>query len=146
MSVLLHSLSSVWVKRIGAGVSAMAVAGGGLLVAAPLYLVAWLMLDGQFPAALSPRAGYSILYLSLVGSVAGFIMFYYVLKHVAASRIALITLVAPVNALWLGQVLNGEVIGMRVLAGAALILSGLAMHQWGDRLRQSPGLAGSEEL
>lgn len=134
MSVVLHSMSSVWVKRIGAEVPAMAVAGGGMLVAAPLYLIAWLTLDGHVPAALTPRAGAAILYLSLMGSVVGFVLFYYVLKRMAASRIALITLVTPVLALWLGHSLNGEVIAMRIWLGAVLILAGLATHQWGDRV------------
>lgn len=133
-SVALHSVSSVWVKRIGAEISAMAVAGGGLLVAAPLYLLAWLLLDGSLPQALTPRAGAAIVYLGLVGSVVGFVLFYYVLKRMAASRIALITLVTPVLALWLGHVFNGESIDAQVVAGTALILAGLAAHQWGDRL------------
>lgn len=133
-SVALHSVSSVWVKRIGAEIPAMAVAGGGLLVAAPLYLAAWLLLDGSLPQALTPRAGAAIVYLGLVGSVVGFVLFYYVLKRMAASRIALITLVTPVLALWLGHVFNGESIDAQVVAGTALILAGLAAHQWGDRL------------
>ncbi|MFP5505404.1 MAG: DMT family transporter [Gammaproteobacteria bacterium] len=133
-SVALHSVSSVWVKRIGAEISAMAVAGGGLLVAAPLYLLAWLLLDGSLPQALTPRAGAAIVYLGLMGSVVGFVLFYYVLKRMAASRIALITLVTPVLALWLGHVFNGESIDAQVVAGTALILAGLAAHQWGDRL------------
>ena len=132
LSVVLHSFSSVWVKRIGAGVPAMAVAGGGLLVAAPLYLVVWLVLGGHVPNTLTTRASLSILYLSLMGSVVGFVLFYYLLKHVEASRTALITLVTPVIALWLGQTLNHEVIDPVIWLGAALILSGLVAHQWGD--------------
>lgn len=134
MSVVLHSVSSVWVKRIGAEVPAMAVAGGGLLVAAPLYLLAWLIFDGQAPHALTERAGYAIVYLGLVGSVVGFVLFYYVLKRMPAGRIALITLITPVLALWIGHRLNGEVIDAHVWTGAALILIGLMAHQWGDRL------------
>lgn len=133
-SVVLHSLSSVWVKRIGADVPAFAVTGGGLLVAAPLFLVSWLLFDGRAPAALAPRAAYAILYLGLVGSVVGFVLFYYVLRRMAASRIALITLVTPVLALALGHVLNGEALEAQVWLGAALILAGLGVHQWGDRL------------
>lgn len=133
-SVALHSLSSVWVKRIGADVPALAVTGGGLLVAAPLFLISWLLFDGRAPAALTPRAAYAIVYLGLVGSVVGFVLFYYVLRRMAASRIALITLVTPVLALGLGHVLNGETLEAQVWLGAALILAGLGLHQWGDRL------------
>ena len=140
LSVVLHSFSSVWVKRIGADVPAMAVAGGGLLVAAPLYLVAWLVLDGHVPSSLTTRASLAILYLSLMGSVVGFVLFYYLLKHMAASRTALITLVTPVIALWLGQTLNHEIIAPKIWLGAVMILTGLVAHQWGDnalaRLRE----------
>ncbi len=134
LSVLLHSISTVWVKRIGAGVPALAVTGGGLLVAAPLYLLVWLVLDGHAPGHLTARAGFSILYLSLMGSVVGFVLFYYLLKQVAASRAVLITLVTPVIALGLGQTLNGEHIAPRIWLGTALILAGLVAHQWGGRL------------
>lgn len=134
LSVVLHSISSVWVKRIGAGIPPMAVAGGGLLVAAPLYLLTWLLLGGHAPQALTTRAALAILYLSLMGSVAGFVLFYYLLQHLSASRTALITLIAPVIALSLGQLLNHEQIAPRIACGAALILAGLAMHQWGDEL------------
>jgi drug/metabolite transporter (DMT)-like permease len=134
LSVVLHSISSVWVKRIAAGVPALAVTGGGLLVAAPLYLLAWLAFDGHTPGHLTVRAGAAILYLSLMGSVVGFMLFYYLLKQVTASRTALITLVTPVIALWLGQTLNGEHIAPRIWIGTALILTGLVAHQWGDRV------------
>jgi len=56
-----------------------------------------------------------------------------VLRHVEASRVALITLVTPVIALVLGHEVNGETIGPRELAGTAVILTGLACYQWGDR-------------
>lgn len=138
VSVFVHAISSVWVKRIDAQIPAMAVAGGGLLVAALLYLLVWLGLDGHVPQALSARAGYAILYLSLVGSVVGFVLFYYILKRVAASRIALITFVTPVLALTIGMTLNGEVINDRIWSGIALILFGLMVHQWGDRLWLRP--------
>lgn len=146
LSVLLHSISSVWVKRIDAGVPALAVTGGGLLVAAPLYLLTWLALDGHAPSHLTARAGFAILYLSMMGSVVGFMLFYYLLKQVTASRTALITLVTPVIALWLGRTLNGESIAPRIWIGTALILAGLGAHQWGDRVleRLRPPRAPSE--
>lgn len=136
LSVLLHSISAVWVKRIGADTHAMAVTGGGLLVAAPLYLVTWLLFDGTLPDMLPTRALVSIVYLGVVGSVLGFILYYYALKRSSAGRTALITLVTPVTALLLGAWFNGERVGMQVWLGTALILTGLIVHRWGEgRLR-----------
>lgn len=133
-SVVIHSFSAVWVKRVGADLPAMAVTGGGLLVAAPAYLVSWLVFDGHLPHGLPLRALGAIGYLALFGSVVGFIFYYYVLRHVAAGKTALITLVTPVIALLLGAAFNGEALDMQVWLGALLILAGLACHQWGALL------------
>ncbi len=54
---------------------------------------------------------------------------FYVQHRVAASRVALITLVTPVLALVLGQAVNGETIGPRQPVGAVYILTGLACYQ-----------------
>jgi len=131
VSVILHAISAVWVKRIGAHVSAMAVTGGGLLMALPFYLITWTLFDGAWPQTLPTKAVWSIVYLGVFGSVVGFILYYYALKNLEAGRTALITLVTPVLALLLGNTLNGETVGVPVAIGTALILSGLAVHQWG---------------
>lgn len=133
LAVFLHSLSSVQVKRIGADVPALAVTGGGLLVAAPLYLATWYILDGILPHNVSLRTGYSILYLGVVGSVVGFVLYYYALKHLTAGRIALITLVTPVTALLLGRLLNSERVSSEVWWGTVVIITGLLLYQWADR-------------
>ncbi len=131
LSVVLHAISAVWVKRIDARLPAMAVTGGGLLFALPCYLLTWLLFDRAWPAVLPAKALGSIVYLGVFGSVVGFILYYYVLKHREAGHTALITLITPVLALLLGNALNGEVISAAVAGGTALILSGLALHQWG---------------
>ena len=125
----IQSTSAVWVKRIDAGLPALVMTCGGLLVAAPLFLLAWFVTGSPLPAALPPRAAGAIAYLALFGSVFGFAMYFHVLRHVQATRVALITLVTPVAALALGHVLNGEAWSPAVLAGAALIGSGLALFE-----------------
>ncbi len=140
-SVVLHSLSTVLVKRIGYQANGLVITTGGLLVAVPLYLLTWFLSDSHWPAEVSPRGGASIVYLGVVGSVLGFAMFYYVLRHVSATRVALLTLITPVNALWLGYVLNGESVGPGVIAGTLLILSGLGLFEWGERRRAGFGVA-----
>lgn len=135
VAVLLHSISSVRVKQIGAEVPALAVAAGGLLVAVPLYLVTWWLADGVVPRLLPARAVLSIVYLGVVGSAIGFVLYYYVLKRLAAGRVALITLVTPVTALLLGNVLNDERPGLEVWAGTAVILLGLVMYQRDAKIR-----------
>jgi len=131
LSVLIHSASAVWVKRIDADVPAIVLTSGGLAFAAPLFLLTWLLVEGGMPEAIPARAMGAIAYLALFGSVLGFALYYYVLRHVQATRVALITLVSPVAALMLGNMLNGEAVSIDVLLGAALILSGLALFELG---------------
>ena len=133
LSVHIHAASAVWVKRIGAGIPALETTTGALLVAVPLFLLDWAVLDGQLPDKLDTRTAWSIVYLAVFGSAFGFIFYFHVLRYLEASRVALITLVTPVLALLLGQEVNGEIIGARELLGTAVILTGLACYQWGDR-------------
>ncbi len=133
VAVLVHSASAVWVKRLATGLPALAVTTGGLLCSLPLFLATWIIRDGVLPQAVSLRAGAAIVYTGIFGSALGFSLYYYVLKHLEASRVALITLITPVLALVLGQVFNHERIPWQVLAGAALISLALVCYQWGDR-------------
>ena len=133
LSVVLHSISAVWVKAIDAQLPALEVTNGGLLIAAPLYLGTWLLFGYDWPVNIPLRTALSISYLAVFGSVLGFIMYFYVLKYIDASRVALITLITPVSALLLGQLLNNELIQPVVWLGTCCILLGMSIYQWGHR-------------
>lgn len=133
-SVFLQSISMLWLKRMSADVAPLALTGGGLLVALPFYLLTWWLLDGDLHLDMPLRNGMAILYLSIVATVLGFALFYYVLKRLPADAIAIITLMTPVLALALGNQLNGEPLALHVVVGAGLILAGLAVHYWGGRI------------
>lgn len=130
IAVMLQSFSLVWVKRIGATIPAMAVTSGSLMIVAPALLLFWEIFDGVLPQTIAPRASWAIAYLGVFGSVLGFNFYFYVIKRMEAGQIALITLITPVCALLLGQVLNGEQIQAGVWLGSACILLGLLSHQW----------------
>ena len=140
LSVILHSLSAILVKRSGHDIPALALTTGGLLVAAPLYLLTWAIMDhATLPTAIPLKATLSIIYLSVFGSVIGFVLYFYVLKRVHAGRVALVTLITPVIALFIGQTVNAEPVTGQTLIGAAMILSGLGIYQWRElRLAMRP--------
>ena len=133
LSVHIHAASSVWVKRIGSKMHPLETTTGSMLLAVPLFILSWLFSDGRLPAALPAHALWSIVYLGVVGSVLGFVLYYYVLRQVQASRVALIALMTPVVALILGQWLNEEIIGTREWLGTLIILAGLAVFEWGGQ-------------
>jgi drug/metabolite transporter (DMT)-like permease len=131
-----QALGLVWIKRLNLRASALAITTGSLGVATPLFVLAWLIADSaHLPPDTTLRASAAIVYLGVLGSVVGFTLYYYVIKHLDAGRVALITLVTPVTALLLGQTLNAEFIPARGWAGIALIGTGLLLYEW-QALRQ----------
>lgn len=82
----------------------------------------------------------------MVGSVVGFVLYYYVLRQVQASRVALIALMTPVIALILGQWLNEEIIGAREWLGTLIILAGLAVFEWGGQWQRLLPARGREQI
>lgn len=131
-SVFAYSLSAVIVKRIGAEVPALATTIGGLMVAVPLLVMVFVLAGEPLPGIVPYKAMWSIIYLGIVGSVLGFALYYYVLRHVEATRVALITLITPVLALLLGYLLNGEPLQTEAMVGSAGILSGLLLFEYGQ--------------
>jgi drug/metabolite transporter (DMT)-like permease len=67
--------------------------------------MAWWLTDGHVPAAIPARAEVAIVYLGVFGSVLGFALYYYVIKHMGTGKVSLITLITPVIALLLGSLL-----------------------------------------
>lgn len=105
ISTLVHTISAVLVRRINAAISPLATTSGALVYALPVFIMTWLIFDGNWPLNISERAILSIFYLGIVGSLIGFVLYFFVLKHLGASRVSLITLMTPVNALLLGKFL-----------------------------------------
>lgn len=133
VAVVAQSLGLVWLKRIGDDSPPLAMTLGTLVVALPLFCAAWWLADGHSPAVLPERAVLATVYLGSFGSVLGFALYYYLIKHMAAGRIALITLVTPVLSLLLGHRLNNEAVLPQVWLGALSIILGLCLHRWGEQ-------------
>ncbi|NDP48562.1 MAG: DMT family transporter [Sulfuriferula multivorans] len=140
VGMMTQALGLVWIKRINLRASPLAITTGSLGVATPLFVLAWLIADSaQLPPDITPRASAAIIYLGVLGSVVGFTLYYYIIKHLDAGRVALIMLVTPVMALLLGQTLNNEFIPAMGWAGIALIGTGLVLYEWRAlRSLQSP--------
>jgi drug/metabolite transporter (DMT)-like permease len=129
-AVFIYSGCLVWLKHIGDDSPPLATTVGTLAVALPFFWLVWYLTDGRLPEMVPPRAGAAIVYLGVFGSVIGFALYYYVIKHLETSKVALITLITPVIALLLGHWLNGETISLRLWFGTGLILLGLSVHEW----------------
>lgn len=128
-AVLLFSGSAVLVRKLGAGVDALVQTAGALWMSLPFYALAWLLAGAPLPdrdSAAFTLSAVAIVYLALFGSVLGFVCYYRVLQQMPAASAALITVITPVFALGLGALCNGERLTPSMLAGALLVLAGVA--------------------
>ncbi|HEY9036794.1 MAG TPA: DMT family transporter [Pseudomonadales bacterium] len=126
-STACFSLSSVLIQRYASGASPLNQLNGSLLFALPGLLVSWYCLDGHLPVTISVRSGGAVLYLAVIGSVIGFVAYFYLLLKLRATTVALIPLITPVLALLLGAAINDEPVSVIVWAGSGLIVAGLAL-------------------
>ena len=133
-AVTLQTASAVWVKRIHAKLPAATQVTGGLIFALPVYLITWIVFDNaQWPQHLSVLNIASIVYLGLIATTIGFVLYYYVLIHLAATTVGFIPMISPVLALYLGYTMNQEPLTAKILTGTTLILSALVMHEFFDK-------------
>jgi drug/metabolite transporter (DMT)-like permease len=63
----------------------------------------------------------------------GFVGYFYVLKHLSASTVSLVTLITPVVAIFLGSHLNAEIVTDSLIIGSMFILFGLFLFFFGHR-------------
>lgn len=144
LGVILFSTSSVLVKREsdkegGSDVHPFAVALGAIVMSIPAYALAWLMISkGELHIeAWSMRSILAIVYLAIFGSLIGFFSYFYVLRHLAATTVALITLITPVFAVAMGHAFNEEVLDPSLIYGGLLVMTGLIIYFWGGKLIRS---------
>ncbi len=133
ISAMIHSLGAVLLQKLKTELPAITITVGSLVVATPLFILN-LALNQDWPTAISNETLFAIVYLAILGNAVGFPLYFYLLKRLNAERVALITLVTPVTALLVGAWINDEIISNKVWLGTALILSGLAIYEYGKHL------------
>ena len=100
----------------------------------------------------TPRTAGALTYLTLVGSLGGFVAYIYALRHLPVSTVSLYAYINPIIAVVLGALLLGEPFSSRVIAAAGLVLAGLALvryasaHPLGPRTGSSSSTAGDRPL
>lgn len=130
LSTLAFSLSQVLVKYFQKDqkTDAMEQTLGALLISAPGFLIAWYVLSDQPILPISNTSLYAVLYLAVIGSVFGFVAYFYVLTHLSVVVVSMIPLITPVLALLLGAFVLDEVVTRTMMLGVFFVLFGLVLY------------------
>ena len=133
ISISLQALSAIAIKRLHTYLPAFMQVTGGLLFALPFYFVTWGMVDGYIPLQFTLVSFIAVLYLGVIATPVGFMLYYYLLSQRSATQVSLVTLLSPVLALWIGHRMNNEPMTISIVVGTALILLALLAHNFFDR-------------
>lgn len=132
--------SNVLVKARGGHLDPAFLAAGQM-VCGLVPLSAYALAFEGHPAGYNwtPLAVVSLLYLTAVGSVVAFLLYYWLVRHMDVTKTMLISLVTPLFAVLLGMLVLGEQLTWRTLAGGALIMSGIALVVLRRMKKEVPG-------
>lgn len=128
LAVAVNAIGLVGMKRLGGAASPLANTAGTLFVSLPLFVLAWLLSGAALPDSFPLRASLAVVYLGLFSSVVAFALYYFLMKHLPAVSLAMITVVTPLVALVLGSLLNDELLSVRTWIGAAIVCVGLYLN------------------
>jgi drug/metabolite transporter (DMT)-like permease len=128
LAALATAQAGVLVKARGTHIDPAVLAGVQMAGGCVPLLLSGLALEGS-PLGFhwTPLALACLAYLTIVGSVIAFLMYYWLIRHMEVSGVMMIPLVTPLVALLFGVLFAGEKIGWHTVAGGAAIIGGVAL-------------------
>ena len=120
--------ANVLVKKDGAKLDPAILAGGQMFFGLIPLMVIGIPLEGS-PLRFhwTRMAIIALFYLAIVGSVAAFLLYYWLVQHMDVTKTMLIALVTPVIAVTLGVIVLHEELNWRTFVGGAMIMSGIGL-------------------
>jgi len=128
IAALATAHAGVLIKAGGTHIEPSVLAGVQMVGGCVPLLFAGIALEGS-PLRFhwTPLAIATLTYLTIVGSVIAFLMYYWLIRHTEVSRVLMIPLVTPLIAVLFGVFFAGETIGWHTAIGGAAIIGGVAL-------------------
>ena len=104
-----------------------ATALGQVGIALPIVVALSFVVDGGVTVPAVPQALFAVAWLGIVGSGFAYLFFFRLLAVWAPTRVSLVTYLMQVVAVGLGVVVLGEALTIEFLAGAILVVGGIAL-------------------
>ena len=127
VSPLVSALANVIIKRYGAGLHPISLTAVPMAMTAGIMGILAALVERGRGIALDPASTAALLYLSILGTALTFFLYFWLLDHLPATRLSLITYGVPVVAVTVGSLFLDEPFTGRILVGALLVLTGVAM-------------------
>lgn len=129
LGMISYVISIFWVKHIAAPLSIVSQATGSLLISALASLLIVPFIFHQIPTQMpSHKAWIGFLFTMILSSIVAMFCYFWLIRRIKPSTIALSNVITPVIALVLGATLNHEQINQYVIMGVIIILAGMFLY------------------
>ena len=126
-AALMHALCYVVTKKHGSAISVITYNTLPIGIAGLMLFVAGLGLENPNFSAISARSWGALLYLGLVASVGGFIVYFLLLKRLSPIILSFVFIIFPVFAVMIGAWYEGQEISAELMGYSAVLLAGFAI-------------------
>lgn len=134
ISILFYITSIFWVKKISAPLSTLSQATGSLLVS---MLASWVMIPfiyQSFPTQIPSIKGLLGFSFTVVfSSIIAMLCYFWLIKRIKPSSIAMSNIITPIIALGLGVMFNQEQLVLTAMIGVMIAMSGIALYFWAEK-------------
>jgi drug/metabolite transporter (DMT)-like permease len=127
LASVLYAFASVYARRTTRGLHPAITALAPLLGAEVLIWGAAPLLESPLRLPVLPLTWFAIAWLGVLGVGAAFLLYFYLLHAIGPTRTVVVTYVFPIVGLILGVFFLNEPLDLRLLTGAALIITSLAL-------------------
>lgn len=124
---LSYGFAGVWARRRLGGLEPVIFATGMLTGSSVIMAVVAWGFEGPPATALSPVALGAVAYMSLLGSVCAYLLYYRIIAAAGSGNLMLVTVIMPPISIFLGWLVLGERLSAGAFAGCGLILLGLVV-------------------
>jgi len=127
LSAVMASFCSVILKKYMGSYNPFAALFLPTLIGGIILAIWGLLFERELPFHINTLTVISVVYLAVLGSVAAFALYYWIIKHIDVTVLAYMTFLIPILACLLGWIFLKETLTIDVLIGAGLIFGGIAL-------------------
>lgn len=120
--------ASILIKAKGIGLHPASILFTQMLCGLPLLIIYAAAVEGSpFRHNWNLRSAGAVLYLSVIGTIAAFWLYYWLLARIESTKAMMISLVTPLIAIIIGNLTLGETMPPQTVFGGVLIFASIAL-------------------
>lgn len=122
-----YALATIYARRHLKGHPPALNSFGQMLMASIILVPASLIIDRPWTLSPTPISMASILALAVLGTAIAYLMYFWLIANVGATRTSLVTYISPVIAVILGAVVLNEHLNWSMVVGLGLVVAGVGL-------------------